>query len=53
MSGLDKVYGVELYSCAWCSREAVTSYNGVMTNGEQVSYQVCVRHYDEFVDSKK
>lgn len=53
MSTLDKVYGVELYSCAWCSKEAVTSYDGVMSNGEQVAYQVCAKHYDEFAGYKQ
>ena len=48
MSKLDKVYGIKEGSCAWCSTQAITSYEGVMSNGERVAYQVCIKHYDEF-----
>ena len=40
---MDKVWGTKEGLCAWCDDKAQTEYVGVMTNGETVEYQVCLK----------
>ena len=40
---MDKVWGTKEGLCAWCDDKAQTEYIGVMTNGETVEYQVCLK----------
>jgi hypothetical protein len=49
---MEKVWGTREGLCAWCNQQATHAYEGEMTNGEKVNYQVCAPCYDERVDSK-
>lgn len=48
---MDKVWGKYEGSCAWCNQSATHEYEGEMTNGETVKYQVCAPCYDERIDT--
>lgn len=51
--GRENVWGTREGLCAWCNESATHEYEGEMTNGEQVKYQVCAPCYDDRVGESK